>query len=157
MSALSFDVDREIAKSISAQRLVISTRAQDAVHRLYWMYAVGSGICGCGGDMQGHPVWDNHSPTEMPIDKDRSSEVADMCEWCDMTARGNALQPEHDRPRRSCGEKHHGEFFETDADSESEECPHETFESRYIGRGVYRHDCLDCGEITNVDAQEWGE
>lgn len=24
-----------------------------------------SGICHCGHDMAGHPVWDNHSPVEM--------------------------------------------------------------------------------------------
>jgi hypothetical protein len=25
-----------------------------------------SGICGCGADMKGHPVWDDHAATEVP-------------------------------------------------------------------------------------------
>lgn len=90
-------------------------------------------------------------PSEKPEPSD------DLCDWCDMSARGNALQPEHDGPRRSCGEKYHGDSFEPDAEAVDEECTHETFGSRYIGRGVYRHSCHDCGEINNVDAQEWGE
>lgn len=24
-----------------------------------------SGVCYCGGDMENHPIWDNHAPTEM--------------------------------------------------------------------------------------------
>lgn len=27
---------------------------------------VDSGICGCGAAMEGHPIWDNHSPTDIP-------------------------------------------------------------------------------------------
>lgn len=28
---------------------------------------LGSGVCYCGADMEGHPVWDNHSPVERPM------------------------------------------------------------------------------------------
>lgn len=28
---------------------------------------VPSGICHCGSDMAGHPVWDNHAPVEMML------------------------------------------------------------------------------------------
>lgn len=63
------DVDREIRLSISAQNARIATNARLAVDRLYWMHAVGSGVCGCGSDMDDHALWDNHGPTEMPIDK----------------------------------------------------------------------------------------
>lgn len=45
---------------------------------------------------------------------------ADLCEWCDMSARGNALHPGHDRPRRSCGEQYHGEGFEPDVEPQGE-------------------------------------
>ena len=69
MSTPRFDPEGEIRRSISAQQLVIEAKAQAAVDRLNWMYAVGSGICGCGNDVKSHPVWDNHSPVEIPIDK----------------------------------------------------------------------------------------
>ena len=31
---------------------------------MYYKYA-SSGVCHCGSSMEGHPVWDNHSPVEM--------------------------------------------------------------------------------------------
>jgi hypothetical protein len=34
----------------------------------FWAeYHIGSGVCHCGSDMEGHPIWDNHAPTEMMI------------------------------------------------------------------------------------------
>jgi len=31
---------------------------------MYYKYA-SSGVCHCGSSMEGHPIWDNHSPVEM--------------------------------------------------------------------------------------------
>ncbi len=31
---------------------------------MYYKYA-SSGVCHCGTGMEGHPLWDNHSPVEM--------------------------------------------------------------------------------------------
>lgn len=51
---------------------------------------------------------------------EESESSADLCEWCDMTARGNAMHPGHDGSRRSCGEEYHGEGFEPDAETPGE-------------------------------------
>lgn len=42
---------------------------REAVSRIYEMHSVGTGVCHCGTDMEGHPVWDTHSPVEMYRDK----------------------------------------------------------------------------------------
>lgn len=64
-----FDFEMALARSLSEQKAAISAKARAAVDRLYWMHAVGSGICGCGTDLADHPAWDNHGPIEIPIDK----------------------------------------------------------------------------------------
>ena len=63
------DFYREVRRSIAAQWLVIERRAWEAVQRLNWMHAVGSRLCGCGSGMPDHSGWDNHAPTEIPMDK----------------------------------------------------------------------------------------
>lgn len=57
---------------------------EDALRRIYWdirrdahwaverirdMYTVETGVCYCGSDMENHPIWDNHAPRDMRIDK----------------------------------------------------------------------------------------
>lgn len=63
------DLEREFRLSLISQKTCIDVAAMLAVRRVDWMHAVGSGICGCGADVEGHSVWDNHSPVEMPRDK----------------------------------------------------------------------------------------
>lgn len=64
------DVEREVRRSLSRQQIAIESNAYHAIARLNWMHAIGSGICGCGADIEGHAVWDNHSAIETPRDKD---------------------------------------------------------------------------------------
>ena len=100
MSVPLFDFEIALARSLSAQKTVIAAKAQAAVDRLYWMHAVGSGICGCGGDMHDHPIWDNHGPVEIPIDK---SAWADPTKRSDCDGRG-AHDFTYDDPFRGPGQ-----------------------------------------------------
>ena len=63
------DVTAEIERSLRVQLRAISRMAQEATDRIFEMYTVGSGVCGCGASMEDHPVWDDHSPVEMLRDK----------------------------------------------------------------------------------------
>lgn len=65
----SFDVEVEIKRSLRCQLNRINNQAHDAITRINWMHAVDSGVCGCGIEMDEHPLWDNHQATEIPMDK----------------------------------------------------------------------------------------
>ena len=63
------DLERELMLANTRIGTKIEILGMRAVSKLYWMHAVGSGICYCGDDYEGHETWGNHSPVEMPIDK----------------------------------------------------------------------------------------
>ena len=65
----------------------------------------------------------------------------DLCEWCDMPARGIAWHQGHDTPRRSCGEKYHGEYFEPDAEPRVE--PTDAMVTAAMESYGYRNGLLD--------------
>lgn len=63
------DVDKEFRTANWNIFLLIEQRTRAALSRIDHMYAVGSGICHCGSDVDTHGWGDNHSPVEMMMDK----------------------------------------------------------------------------------------
>lgn len=69
-----FDLERELRLAETRVLMLIELRAAAAIDRLYDLYTIPSGICHCGGAMLNHPVWDNHAPCEMRMDKSYESD-----------------------------------------------------------------------------------
>lgn len=63
------DVDKELRKVLSGIEFRAASRAYWATMSLWSMYAIGTGVCHCGEDIEDHSGWDNHSPVEIYVDK----------------------------------------------------------------------------------------
>lgn len=89
-------------------------------------------------------VFSEHSCRPIPSCIHVPERRADLCEWCDMSARGNAHHPAHDQPRRSCGEQYHGEDFKPDPEPNAEchqPCEHLSQQDAREGRTCAEHPC----------------
>lgn len=65
---MTVDHHRELDQILRDIELDISRRAYNACRKIDSMFAVGTGVCDCGDDIDEHG-WQNHGPVEVMIDR----------------------------------------------------------------------------------------